>query len=60
MFRVKVEYTEQEQPKVAYSLWYVTEQEANTQGLLNIKGLYADKCLKQGKAIMTIESRKKR
>ncbi len=60
MFRVKVEYTEQEQPKVAYSLWYVTEQEAKTQGLMNIKGLYADQCLKQGTATMTVESRKKR
>jgi hypothetical protein len=59
MFRIKVDYTEQEQPKVVYSLWYVTEKEAATQGLLNIKGLYAETCVKQGKATVTVESKKK-
>ena len=60
MFRLSIKYSEGEQAKEVHSLWYVSKEDALRQGKQNLKGLYAQKCLENGKGKMYMECKAKR
>jgi hypothetical protein len=55
MYRLKVEYKEYDTIKIVHSLWYTSIEEAVNKGKKNLSGLYAQKCVDDGKSNIIIE-----